>query len=297
MGVQITHIKGYYEFSNNGSFPEEQGQVFLLAKKVLDPIIEEGLPKDLSHILIATTCPDMLSPSLGQLIKEYYIDHFSNCLSLDIVQGCAGGVTAMIMGSQISESNKSSVLIINADAARKATSKNSSIHKIFGNGSFACLISNGTSIKRLIHYKSIQYKGLSNVINVNLGHDSDEIIKSAAHDINLDPRKHLGLSLNKVLALKLYSKAEGFYREFVNESEPPDIMILHQVNPLIMKHLELSFKKYGVNFINVIDKIGNCGSASVGVALDIIKKDIENKKLMLCSFGTGGVITAGLWQC
>ena len=64
-----------------------------------------------------------------------------------------------------------------------------------------------------------------------------------------------------------------------------------------MKHLELTFSKYNVKFINVSKITGNCGVASVGVALDMIKKDIDNRKLMLCSFGTGGVITAGLWQC
>lgn len=297
MGVRISNINAYFEGPYHRNNNDMKRQVLKLAKKVLDPIIEDGLPKDLSHILFATTCPDVLSPSLGQLIKENYIQHFSNCLSLDIVQGCAGGVTSMIIASQLCETHKSSVLVVNADAAQKATSKKSVIHKIFGNGSFSCLISYEQKIQRLIHLKSKQYKGLSEVVNVNLGHDSDHIIMSEHNDMRIDPRKHLGLSLNKVLAIKLYSKAEEFYKEFVNESESPDIMILHQVNPIIMKHLELIFRKYNVNFINVSKITGNCGAASVGVALDMIKKDIVNKKLMLCSFGTGGVITAGLWQC
>jgi len=42
---------------------------------------------------------------------------------------------------------------------------------------------------------------------------------------------------------------------------------------------------------------GNCGCATTGIVLNAIKDEIENKKLMLCSFGTGGVITAALWQC
>ncbi len=297
MGAQLTNIQGYYEYKERTSVSEVRNQVFLLAQKVMDPLIESGLPEDLSHILIATTCPDLLSPSLGQMIKEHYIKELSHCLSLDIVQGCAGGVSTMILASQLSESYHSSVLVVNADAARKATSKKSSLHRIFGNGSFACLIRNNGSKYKLIHSKSIQYKGLHDVVQVHLGHDSDEKIRKAKQEIFNDPRKYLGLSLNKGQALRLFGKAEKFYREFVEESQPPEIMILHQVNPLIMKHLEITFQKYGVKFIDMSGKIGNCGAASVGIALDLIKEDIKGKRLMLCSFGTGGVITAGLWQC
>jgi len=296
MGVEITDINGYYEKYSKNNNNDKEKQVFHLAKKVINPLIENGLPKDISHILVATTCPDQLSPSLGQTIKEEYIDYFSNCLSLDIVQGCAGGVTSMILGSQLSESHKSSVLIVNVDAANKATSKKSSMHKIFGDGSFSCLIKYVTKESNLIHHKSVQYKGLYNVVTVNLGHDSDRTIMKFPNDMRRDPRKHLGLSLNKLLAMKLYKKAEDFYKGFISESETPDILILHQVNPIIMNHLEDAFKKYDLRFVNIADKMGNCGAASVGIALNEIKDEIINQKVMLCSFGTGGVITAGLWQ-
>ncbi len=73
-------------------------------------------------------------------------------------------------------------------------------------------------------------------------------------------------------------------------------MILHQVNPLILKHLKSVFKRYQIEFIDVSALTGNCGAASVGIALTLIRDRIENKKVFLCSFGTGGVITAGLWQ-
>lgn len=296
MGIRITDIKGYYEGPSKHEIFDSTEQVLRLAKKVITPLVENGMPNNISHILVATTCPDQLSPSLGQTIKEEFIDYFSNCLSLDIVQGCAGGVTSMIIGSQLCESHKSTVLIVSADAAQKATSKKSAIHKIFGNGSFSCLIRYESKVKRLIHSKSVQYKGLSDVVTVKLGHDADSIIMSEPIDILVDPRKYLGLSINKILAMKLYKKAESFYQGFISESESPDILILHQVNPIIMKHLEKTFNKYDVRFINLSNKIGNCGAASVGIALNLIKDQILNQKVMLCSFGTGGVITAGLWQ-
>jgi len=290
-------MHSFFEFENGKELLEQPRQVLSLAEKSLSPFLESGeLPDHLSHMIITTTCPDMLAPSLGQMISEKFHDSFSNCHTIDIVQGCAGGVTAMILGSQLAEFNKSSVLIVQADAAKKSTSKSKKINRIFGNGSFACLISHDQSERGLLHFKSRQYKGLSEVVTVKLGHDADVIIMNEKKDMAKDPRKHLGLSMNNSLALKLIKNAESFYLEFVKESLAPDVMILHQVNPLIIKHLRSVFAKYGMEFVDVAEITGNCGAASVGIALNKVKDTIQGKKVLLCSFGTGGIITAGLWQ-
>ncbi len=296
MGVSIRKTEAYFEFNHGQTIPESPRQVLSLAERAVSALIVQGIHENISHLIVATTCPDMLSPSLGQMLNEKFHSTFSNCHTIDIVQGCAGGVTAMILASQLSELNKSSVMVVQADAAQKATSKSTAIHKIFGNGAFACLIVHESSNKKLLHYKSRQYKGLSEVVTVKLGHDADAIIIKEKKDIALDPRKHLGLSLDNSLALQLLRNAETFYIEFVKESTAPDILILHQVNPDIMKHLRSVFIKYKVEFIDGSAITGNCGSASVGIALNNIKTNTEGKRILLCSFGTGGVITAGLWQ-
>jgi 3-oxoacyl-[acyl-carrier-protein] synthase III len=91
-------------------------------------------------------------------------------------------------------------------------------------------------------------------------------------------------------------EAEGFYLEFIEQTGHPDLLILHQVNELIINHLEKVFSRYPVRFINIAKQSGNCGCATTGILLHHIQHEIENKKVMICSFGTGGVITAGLWQ-
>jgi 3-oxoacyl-[acyl-carrier-protein] synthase III len=230
------------------------------------------------------------------MLNEKFHDAFQDTHTIDIVQGCAGGVTSLILASQLSELYQSSVMVVQADAARKATSKSKAIHKIFGNGSFACLIRPDDSDRRLLHYKSRQYKGLSEVVTIQLGHDADQIIKTEEKSMTNDPRKHLGLSMNNMLALRLLRNAEKFYIDFVKESTIPDVMILHQVNPTIMKCLQSAFGKYKIEFIDGSAVTGNCGAASVGIALNNVKHTLQGKKIFLCGFGTGGVITAGLWQ-
>jgi 3-oxoacyl-[acyl-carrier-protein] synthase III len=155
MGVIFKEMHSYFEDLNSGEHPEYPRQVLSLAEKSLSPILEAGLPNNLSHLIVATTCPDMLAPSLGQMITEKFHSEFSNCHTIDMVQGCAGGVSAMILGSQLAAYNNSSVLIVQADAAKKATSTTSKINKIFGNGSFACLISHEQSTKGMLHNKSL----------------------------------------------------------------------------------------------------------------------------------------------
>lgn len=225
-----------------------------------------------------------------------YNSHLGKCNGYDLVQGCAGGVAGMILASQLSELNKSNILVIHADAARKATSVHKKIHSIFSNGAFGCVVSYEKCNGKLIHTKSLQFKGLSEVVTVKMGHDADAVIEKEKENVLKDPRMYLGLSMNNISALKLMRKAENFFIEFISESEMPDVLVLHQVNPVIIKHLEKVFSKYPVHFVNESSNIGNCGVSTTGIAL--LSSDIktEGRKIMLCSFGTGGVITAGMWQ-
>jgi len=295
MGVVIQRMGSYYEYGLDIAFEEYPNQVLITAEKSLNQLLDTPLPDNITHLIVATTCPDSIAPSLGQSINERRHPLFSNCHVIDLVQGCAGGATAMILGSQLAELHKSSVIIVLSDAARKATSIKNKHHHIFGNGSFSCIISYSDSSKKLLHYKSEQYKELLEVVTVKLGHDAGYEIQNNKDFLD-EPRKYLGLNMNNTLAIKLLKKAEDFYDKFVEISGTPDVMILHQVNPVIIRLLTKVFTKNNIYFVNTSELTGNCGVASIGIALDMNKHKVHNKKVLLCSFGTGGVITAGLWQ-
>ena len=294
MGVKISSI-----FSGHGNdmlndLTLSKNSVFHLACQVLQQVLDEQT--NYSHLLAVTSCPDSIAPSLGQCINQEFNYKFGSSHTIDLVQGCAGGVSALILASQLCESNKTNILVIAADAAQKATSPASEVYEVFKNGVFACCVSYSNNGKKLIHHQSRQYKDLHNVVTIGLGHDADAIIAGHLEEIVLDSRKHLGLTLNNMLAIKLMKEAEAFYISFIEKTGHPDILILHQVNELIIEHLQKVFAKYPTRFINMAKETGNCGCATTGIVLDLLKKEIENKKVMICSFGTGGVITAGLWQ-
>lgn len=293
MGTCITDM-----FSAYGNVAADgvsgKNTVFHLASEALKHVLVEK--RKYSTLLAATSCPDAIAPSLGQCINQQYHSLLGDTDTIDIVQGCTGGVTSLILASQLSELNKSNVLVVTSDAAQKAASPNSEVYKVFRNGVFACRISFVDDHRKLIHHQTTHYKDLYNVVTIGLGHDADDIIAGNIDDMIHDPRKHLGLKLDNHLAIKLMKQAEGFYLDFISKTGHPDILILHQVNELIINHLEKVFVKYPVQFINRARVTGNCGCATTGIVLDHLKNEIENNKVMICSFGTGGAITAGLWQ-
>lgn len=293
MGVKIGNMNALFGEATS-SIIEQKECVFNLATQCLKRVVKNNTTY--KYLIGATSCPDTIAPSLGQRINQYYHDIFNSVNTIDIVQGCAGGVSAMILASQLAEVNKCNITVVTADAAKKATSASSQVYNVFKNGVFGCCISYANEKCGLIHHQSRQYKDLHDVISISLGHDADSIIVENIHDISYDPRRHLGLKVKNELAVKLMQKAESFYLDFIASTGHPDILILHQVNVVITNHLEKVFSKYPVTFINMAAQTGNCGCATTGVVLNLIKDQVENKKVMICSFGTGGVITAGLWQ-
>lgn len=272
----------------------QSNSVLNLAKKALDAIVDENL--SYSHLLAVTSCPDSIAPSLGQCINQQYHSVFFKSHTIDIIQGCSGGVSALILASQLSDYNKSNVLVINADAAQKATSPASGVFGLFNNGVSACCVNYSITNQGLIHFESRHFRDLYNVVTIGLGHDADKIITAHLDEIVGDSRKHLGLKLNNGLAIKLMKEAEKFYLDFIATTGHPDVLILHQVNEVIIRHLEMVFSKFPVRFLNVASQTLNCGCATTGIVLDMVKSELKNKRVMICSFGTGGTIVAGMWQ-
>ncbi|MEJ7741038.1 MAG: 3-oxoacyl-[acyl-carrier-protein] synthase III C-terminal domain-containing protein [Chitinophagaceae bacterium] len=294
MGSQITSMFADYGPGALNDVSLKKNSVYHLACQALQQVADEEM--HYSHLLAVTSCPDAIAPSLGQCLTQHYHHLLGRSHTVDIVQGCTGGVSALILASQLSDFNKSHILVVASDAAQKATSPASEVFNVFNNGVFACCVSYSTDHRKLVHHQTRQYKGLHDVVKIGLGHDADAIIAGNAAGIMTDSRKYLGLQLNNQLALRLMKEAEGFYLEFTAATGHPDILILHQVNELIIDHLQHVFAKYPAKFINQAKQTGNCGSATTGIVLHHIKNEIDGKKVMICSFGTGGIITAGLWQ-
>ncbi|SDJ83085.1 3-oxoacyl-[acyl-carrier-protein] synthase III [Catalinimonas alkaloidigena] len=296
MGVIIQHIRSFYERKPAPEVTAVSAPVVDVALQSLRALLRRRPARPVSHLVVATTCPDRLTPSLGQELAAAFPELLGPCHVLDLVQGCTGGASALILGSQLAELHQSAVLVVAAEAAHQATSSASPLHDYFSRGSFACLVEGGPHPQRLLGSLSRQYADLRDVVTVNLGHVTPRVIQ-AQRQPACDPRRYLGLQMDKRMAMRLLRKAEAFYLDLVRTTGTPDYIILHQVNPGIIGHLKQVFARYPATFVDLAAEVGNCGVATVGVALDRIWPEARGKKVFVCSFGTGGMITGGVWQC
>ena len=274
MGVHISHMNSVFNRAN--SYSET---VTNLATSAAAPILLNGAPKHFSHVVVATTCPDTLAPTLGQSLNQFFYPRFAGSHVLDLVQGCAGGLSALVIATQLCELTKDNVMVVLADAARQSVSDDNNLRQYFGNGAFSCVLQYTDGPQRLIHHRTKQYKNLSELVMIRLGHRTHLEIQDKQKSILTSPLDHLGLHMNPILAIKLLRHAEEFYREFFAEcNTKPDVMIFHQVNPDILNVLQGVFSKYVDDFINLGNLIGNCGSASFAIAMDQIKEKLPEKK-------------------
>ena len=107
MGVSISFIHGFQDPREDLSNNQSARSVEALALRVLQPLLPKISGKKVSHFVVATSCPDSIAPSLGQALDEQLHAYFENTTTYDIVQGCAGGVSALILGSQLAALNRS----------------------------------------------------------------------------------------------------------------------------------------------------------------------------------------------
>lgn len=287
---------GIFIDSMTSTFNRSDGyhlSVLSLASETLSTLIDGK--QEWRQLFVATTCPDMLAPSLGQQLLDHF--NLSDIHAVDLVQGCTGGLNALVLASHACEVSKAPVAVVLADAARQAVAASNELRKQFGNGSFACVLKPTSDQRKLIHHKTKQYKDLSGVVKVRLGHSAHHALTTEPERVVNNPLDELGLTMNKQLAAKLLLKAESFFTDFINECHiHPDVMIFHQVNPGILKLLRKQFADRVELFVDEAEVIGNCGAASFAIAMHRAAKKLEGKKVFLCSFGTGGVINAALYQ-
>lgn len=289
-----------------------------LWRHVLDARQRRGASTAFGRIIVATSAPDRLSPSLAQMLQARFPELLSKVPALDLVQGCAGSVSGLCLAAEWADAFKKPVLFLAVDAASRATSPWAELNAGFGDGAFACVVapcrgSDASDATPLLKHCVTQFSDVRDVVLVGLGHHTrslvqDDKLQAAFGTRDTVPRKRVedwareledgfGLVFNRKLALRLVDHARGFVREFFEGLPKPDRVVLHQVNPRILDEVEKRVfpRSEGYRgFENHAEEIGNCGASSAGLVLGRVWKPGE--RVFLCSFGTGGVISGSLWQ-
>lgn len=300
------NIKNYKEYFN--TFGEENVQKFVnmtgiktrhvafdeqcasdlcyaAAKKLLEKLAWD--PSSVGSLIFISQTPDYAVPPTA-CILQHRLGLSENCTAFDINLGCSGYIYGLwLAGTMISSQNIKRVLLLIGDTSNYGINQNDSgTAMIFGDGGTATALewSEGKSMK---YFLKTNGSGFKNII-VPAGH------ARGRYKTERDPSEYeLKMNGSEVFNFSITNVSQSL-KNFITENniteKDIDMVVFHQANLFILKHLA---KKLGIPFEKVaisIDRYGNTSGESIPVTLVDALGNVESNeriRLLLCGFGVG----------
>ena len=262
-----------------------------LALKAAQQALERAnlMPEDIDFIAVGTTTPDMIFPSVGNILQQRL--GCKRIGSVDMLAACAGSVYSLSIGAQFIQTGKyRRVLCVGAETLSRITDfTDRGTCVLLADAAGAVVLEPSTDDSGLIDfdlYSDGQYWELLYMPAGGSRHP-------ATHE-TVDKRMHYakmkGAEVFKV-AVRMFAECterilerNGFTAADVN------LFIPHQANLRIIeaaaKRVSLPMERVFVN----VDRYGNTGAASVYVALEEALASGRIKKgdlILIAAFGGG----------
>lgn len=247
--------------------------------------------KDIDFILAATLTPDYIFPSTACLIQHKL--GANNAPALDIQAACSGYIYALSLAKALVEKKTyRNVLIVASEKLSSITNyQDRSTCVLFGDAATAAVV-------------SLESKGLE-IENIYLGADgslgelliqpaggcrfvaSHETVDSKKHFIRMEGKEVYRHAVRRMLqAVEICLKQAGITEKDVSW------LIPHQANVRIIEAIAKRFAHLPKEKVvsDVAIKFGNTSSSSIGLALDLLKKQgkLKDKEtVLLTAFGAG----------
>jgi 3-oxoacyl-[acyl-carrier-protein] synthase III len=240
-----------------------------LAVKAAQQALERAnlVPEDIEFIVVGTTTPDMVFPSVGNIVQ-----HRLGCRragSVDLMAACAGSVYSMVTGAQFIETGKyKRVLCIGAETLSKITDfTDRGTCILLADAAGAAVLEATAEDRGIIDvdlYSDGQYWELLYMPGGGSRHPATaETVAQRMHYAKMK-----GNEVFKVAVRMFAECAEKILTRNGFTSDDVSVFIPHQANLRIIeaacKRVSLPMERVFVN----VDRYGNTGAASVYVALE-----------------------------
>ena len=252
-----------------------------LALKAAQQAIERAnlVPEDIEFIAVGTTTPDMIFPSVGNILQ-----HRLGCKrigSIDMLAACAGSIYSLTIGAQFIQTGKyRRVLCVGAETLSKITDfTDRGTCVLLADAAGAAVLEPSTDESGLIDfdlYSDGQYWDLLYMPGGGSRHP-------ATHE-TVDKRMHYA----KMKGAEVFKVAVRMFAECTERILTR--FIPHQAN---LRIIEAAAKRVSLPmdrvFVNV-DRYGNTGAASVYVAMEEALSAGRIKKgdlILIAAFGGG----------
>jgi len=257
------------------------------AKKALE---KSGLdPKEIGLFIAVTVTSPKYTNSMGTFVAGKL---GLNCPSFEIKTGCASSVYALVLAAQFINSGTKYVLIASGETPSKVTGNDTNLLYAVGDGGAAVILSKTADEKKGI---KTAFLGSEGKYSGTMG--TPGLLPPNQEDLNNDAYfMQMGKESAAFIEDTWKAIPNILYQNTGLDETNIDLLIPHQVNK---KLLNLVCEASGIikqNTIDLIAEYGNCGSASILIALDNAmenKRIKSNNSIMLVAVG-GGVSYGGL---
>jgi 3-oxoacyl-[acyl-carrier-protein] synthase-3 len=198
----------------------------------------------------------------------------SECLCLDLVQGCAGFVQGLILASKlVSPSRK--VLLICADTYRnKIRPGDRSADAIFSDAASATLISSSRIVSIIGDLHFSDGNGIKHLHQPMDELGNKNFLHMSGSDVFLFTKRIVESQVRSLLATLNIKEEEV------------DLFIPHQASKLVISELAFKFRSVK-KFINSVGVAGNTVSSSIPIALEENLNLLREGTTVLTGFGVG----------
>ena len=262
-----------------------------LALKAAQQALERAnlVPEDIEFIAVGTTTPDMLFPSVGNIVQ-----HRLGCGrvgSVDLLAACAGSIYSLSFGAQLIETGKyRRVLCIGAETLSRITDwTDRGTCVLLADAAGAAVLEAYDGDRGIIDfdlYSDGQYWDLLYMPGGGSRHPAT----AETVDARMHYAKMKGSEVFKVAVRMFVDCAERILARNGVTVADVSLFIPHQAN---LRIIEAAVKRVGLPmervFVNV-DRYGNTGAASVFVALEeaLVTGRVKRGDLvLLAAFGGG----------
>ncbi len=257
------------------------------ARKAID---DAGIkPEDIDLIIVSTSCPDYLSPSVSCIIQKEI--KAVNAAAFDLNAACSGFVYAMTTAYQfIANGYYKYVLIVACEGLSKIVDwedRNTCV--LFGDGSGAVVLGAVENEYGIINTEIGADGSVGHFLTIPCCHLSDEDMKKRLHD----NKRVIWMDGSEVFkfAVRIMAYAvEKVLHKSKMTMDDIELIVPHQAN---IRIIDGAAKRMGIPIEKVysnVHKYGNMSSASIPIALEEAWKNGNISKgdnIVLVGFGGG----------
>lgn len=242
--------------------------------------------KEIDLIVVATMSGDCFTPSTACILQEKLGLSLQHVMAFDINAACSGFVYGMQIVSALLKQYHCALLVGAETLSKLVDWQDRSTCILFGDGAGAMILKKEETNKQM-HYFAQSIPDFKKTLYAN---------GIAMHSPLINATKEYGylqMEGQEVFRFAIKAIEDGILqvlKESKKTLEEIDLIIPHQANIRILKHVSKKMKIKEDKIFTNIDKVGNTSAASIAIAFAQAKEEgklKEGMKVILVGFGAG----------